>query len=119
MRQGRVRPPFRVKRPDCHNAEVIGRGWGAVFALGAVCDSVVGRHAAGCGGRVRSSTSAADLDAFFAADGAGGLAGADYPHAYALPDGRTLWLFQDAFVGADGDLVDDHFAHNAALIQTG
>ena len=48
-----------------------------------------------------------------------GLAGADYPHAFALPDGRTLWLFQDAFIGTDAQLGDDRFAHNAALVQTG
>ena len=66
-----------------------------------------------------TSPTAAGLDAFFRADDAAGLAGADYPHAYALPDGRTLWLFQDAFVGADGQLGDDRFAHNAALVQSG
>ena len=62
---------------------------------------------------------AAALDAFFAADGAGGLSGADYPHAIDLPDGRTLWLFQDAFVGDDGRLWQDGFAHNVALVQSG
>ena len=66
-----------------------------------------------------TGSTAAELDAFFAADDAGGLAGADYPHAVALPDGRTLWLFQDAFVGTDRLLGDDRFAHNAALVQTG
>ena len=66
-----------------------------------------------------TGSTAAELDAFFAADDAGGLAGADYPHAVALPDGRTLWLFQDAFVGTDALLGDDRFAHNAALVQTG
>ena len=98
---------------------MIGRGWGAVFALGAILTVSWADAPRAAAAECAASTSAADLDAFFAADGAGGLAGADYPHAYALPDGRTLWLFQDAFVGADGDLVDDHFAHNAALIQTG
>lgn len=71
--------------------------------------------AAECAG----STSADDLAAFFGADDAAGLAGADYPHAIALPDGRTLWYFQDAFVGADGSLHGDRFAHNAALVQDG
>ena len=66
-----------------------------------------------------AGSTAAELDAFFAADDAAGLAGADYPHAVALPDGRTLWLFQDAFVGTDALLGDDRFAHNAALVQTG
>ena len=66
-----------------------------------------------------TTPTAAGLDAFFAADDAAGLAGADYPHAYALPDGRTLWLFQDAFFGADDQLWTDRFAHNAALVQSG
>ena len=66
-----------------------------------------------------TDATAAGLDAFFAADDAAGLAGADYPHAFALPDGRTLWLFQDAFIGTDAQLGDDRFAHNAALVQTG
>lgn len=65
------------------------------------------------------SATAAGLDAFFGGDDAAGLAGADYPHAIALPDGRTLWLFQDAFVGADASLFGDRFAHNAALVQEG
>ena len=80
---------------------------------------MAGRAAAAAAAECAASTSAADLDAFFGADDAGGLAGGDYPHAYALPDGRTLWLFQDAFVGTDGDLTGDGFAHNAALVQDG
>lgn len=66
-----------------------------------------------------ASSSAADLDAFFSSDDAAGLAGADYPHVIALPDGRFLWYFQDAFFGTDGRLLDDDFAHNAALVQDG
>lgn len=66
-----------------------------------------------------ADTSAAALDAFFAADGAAGLAGGDYPHVIALPDGRLLWLFQDAFLGDDSMLFGDRFAHNAALVQDG
>ncbi len=66
-----------------------------------------------------ASSTAAGLDAFFTANDAAGLAGADYPHAYALPDGRTLWMFQDAFIGADDQLGDDRFAHNAAVVQSG
>ena len=66
-----------------------------------------------------TSATAAGLDEFFTADDAAGLAGADYPHAYSLPDGRTLWLFQDAFIGADDQLGDDRFAHNAAVVQSG
>ncbi len=98
---------------------MIGRGWGAVIAAGAVLAVPWLDAPRAAAAECAASTSAADLDAFFAADDAGGLAGGDYPHAYALPDGRTLWLFQDAFVGADDDLSGDGFAHNAALIQTG
>jgi hypothetical protein len=66
-----------------------------------------------------TETSAVALDTFFAADGAAGLAGGDYPHVIALPDGRVLWLFQDAFLGDDTSLFGDRFAHNAALVQDG
>ena len=66
-----------------------------------------------------ASTAAADLDAFFSSDTAAGLAGADYPHAYALPDGRTLWMFQDAFLGTNRNLAKNTFAHNAAMVQDG
>jgi hypothetical protein len=85
---------------------VLGTSWsfGAPAAVAATC---------------ATSPTAAGLDTFFRADDAAGLAGADYPHAYPLPDGRTLWLFQDAFVGPDDQLGDDRFAHNAALVQSG
>ncbi|MGA9276879.1 hypothetical protein, partial [Ilumatobacter sp.] len=65
------------------------------------------------------SSTATGLDAFFASDDAAGLAGADYPHAIELPDGRFLWYFQDAFLGSDDRLDGDTFAHNAALVQDG
>jgi hypothetical protein len=49
--------------------------------------------------------------------------GLDAPRAYPLPDGRVLWLFQDAFFSAAGSptatLDQAHFAHNAALLQQG
>ena len=66
-----------------------------------------------------ASSTAAGLDAFFTRQRCRRARRGDYPHAYALPDGRTLWLFQDAFVGADDQLGDDRFAHNAALVQSG
>ena len=59
------------------------------------------------------------LNAFLQGDDAAGLAGADYPHAIDLPDGRTLWYFQDAFFGSGTQLHGAAFAHNAALIQDG
>jgi len=51
--------------------------------------------------------------------GAGGLAGMDYAHAQRLPDGRVLWLFQDAFLGDVSHLDQAAFVHNAGLIQFG
>lgn len=42
--------------------------------------------------------------------------GADYQRAHPLPDGRVLWLFQDAFVPtADGPRL----VHNVGLVQSG
>jgi hypothetical protein len=66
-----------------------------------------------------SSSTAAGLDDFFGADDAAGIAGADYPHAIDLPDGRTLWYFQDVFFGSGDRLDGNRFAHNAALVQDG
>ena len=44
------------------------------------------------------------------------LAGADYQRAFALPDGRILWLFQDAFVDTP---TGRRLVHNVALLQSG
>lgn len=66
-----------------------------------------------------ASTDVEDLNVFFRSDDAAGLAGADYPHAIDLPDGRTLWYFQDAFFGTGSKLTGAAFAHNAALVQDG
>jgi hypothetical protein len=63
---------------------------------------------------VESATTADDLTAFF--DGGAPLIGADYQRAYPLPDGRVLWLFQDAF------LTTSHgptLVHNVGLLQSG
>jgi ATP-dependent helicase HrpB len=43
--------------------------------------------------------------------------GADYQRPFALPDGRVLWLFQDAFVR--GRFGQATMVHNAGLVQTG
>ncbi len=75
--------------------------------------------AADCAPSTEDVTSADSLAWFFGSDDAAGIAGADYPHAVALPDGRTLWYFQDVFFGADNSLSGDDFAHNAALVQDG
>jgi hypothetical protein len=96
---------------------VIGRAAIAVLLVGAggVSFAAAPVAAADCA----ASTAPQDLAAFFAANDAAGLAGADYPHVVDLPDGRTLWYFQDAFEGQDGSLRGDRFAHNAALVQDG
>ena len=67
---------------------------------------------------------AAQLNAIFASPGVGGsqgYAGGDYPHAYPLPDGRVLWLFQDVFYSGDNDLRDSltAAAHNGGVVQSG
>lgn len=77
--------------------------------------------ATGCDG---SKLSAAQLQDVFSRPGVGGpqgYAGGDYPHAYPLPDGRVLWLFQDIFYSADDDLRDSltAAAHNGGLVQDG
>jgi hypothetical protein len=46
-----------------------------------------------------------------------GLAGADYQRAMRLPDGRMLWVFQDAFVERPGR--DEQLLHNVGLVQDG
>ena len=70
---------------------------------------------------------AAQLNAAFARPGLGatdgfdGFGGGDYQHAYPLPDGRVLWLFQDTYFSNDDDLNNppSNAAHNAALVQDG
>lgn len=85
--------------------------------------------AAACG---RGGLDEGQLDAAFAPAGLGatasvqGFGGGDYPHAYPLPDGRILWLFQDLHFSNDDDLRNDvpdrsptNAAHNAGLLQQG
>jgi hypothetical protein len=61
-----------------------------------------------------ASTSTADISAYFASNGA--LLHGDYQRSLQLPDGRTLWTFQDAFVNKGGRPT---LIHNAGLVQTG
>ena len=49
-------------------------------------------------------------------DGELPLVGADYQRAFPLPDGRLLWLFQDAFVDSPHGR---HLVHNVGLLQSG
>jgi hypothetical protein len=66
-------------------------------------------------------TDPAALDRFLA-DRHGPLMGFDYPHVQPLPDGRSLWLVQDAFVDHGGKattLAGSRLIRNAALVQEG
>ena len=59
---------------------------------------------------------AADLNEYFSSEQSS-IFGADYQRANRLPDGRTLWTFQDAFVRrSNGSLK---LVHNVGLIQSG
>ena len=74
------------------------------------------------GGTCVGDVGTAGLNTLFSAQ-ADEYVGLDALRAYPLPDGRTLWLFQDAYfspAGAPmGTLGAARFAHNAALVQTG
>ena len=74
------------------------------------------------GGTCASGLGTAELNQLFAGQ-VDEYVGLDALRAYPLPDGRVLWLFQDAFYSPTGvamsTLGDARFVHNAALIQTG
>lgn len=78
--------------------------------------------APGCG---TGALDAAQLNSLFANAGLGatpageGFGGGDYPHAYPLPDGRILWMFQDTFFSNDNVLGSTNAVHNGALVQQG
>lgn len=85
--------------------------------------------AAGCG---RGGSDETALDEAFTGPGLGataavqGFGGGDYPHTYALPGGRILWLFQDLHFSNDDDLRNDvpdgsptNAVHNGGLVQQG
>lgn len=68
-----------------------------------------------------TSTEPAALTLFFGRR-IGPLLGADYHRAQRLPDGRTVWFVQDAFIDHSGTIPTldrAGFAHNAVLVQTG
>ena len=62
------------------------------------------------------AVTADSLNAAFDA-GVDSIVGADYQRAFELPDGRTLWVFQDAFV--DDGAGSATLVHNAGLVQDG
>jgi len=51
------------------------------------------------------------------AGGIGPMVGADYQRAFPLPDGRRLWVFQDAFVRTTSGAT--RLVHNVGLVQSG
>ena len=81
--------------------------------------------AAGTPGCGTGSLNEAQLDGVFANPGVGatarqeGFGGGDYPHAYPLPDGRVLWMFQDMHFSNDNVLGATNAVHNGALVQEG
>jgi len=98
----------------CASCVVVSAATSAVPAAEAAC-------AAG------TTFDAAQLNSAFSRPGLGavptaeGLGGADYQHAYPLPDGRILWLFQDIYFSNDNDLNNppNNAAHNSGLIEAG
>ena len=62
-----------------------------------------------------STTDPTGLNEFFR--GGAALTGADYQRAFALPDGRLLWFFQDLYVR--GRYGTSTRLHNAGLVQNG
>ena len=56
------------------------------------------------------------LDALFDTAPAG-VVGADYQRAFALPDGRVFWTFQDAAIRVGGGQIV--IVHNIAVLQDG
>jgi hypothetical protein len=63
-----------------------------------------------------AGTSATHLNALFA-QGVGPMVGADYQRRFKLPDGRRLWVFQDAFLRTPGGAT--RLVHNVGVIQSG
>jgi hypothetical protein len=74
------------------------------------------------GGTCAAELSTAGLNLLFSGQ-VDEYVGLDALRAYPLPDGRVLWLFQDAFFSPSGarlgSLDAANFAHNAALVQEG
>jgi hypothetical protein len=61
-----------------------------------------------------ASTDPSGLNTYF--ENGPTLTGGDYQRAFALPDGRVLWFFQDTFVRSRNGPV---LTHNAGLVQSG
>lgn len=97
-----------------------------VIAVTGIGGQTVARPAvAAAPGCVPAPIGATELNDAFSRPGLGatpaqeGYGGGDYQHAYPLPDGRVLWLFQDLHFSNDETLGLTEAAHNAGLIQSG
>jgi hypothetical protein len=97
----------------------------ALLGVGTVQEASAG--SAGPGGTAASAgvvaptacaagTGARALTARFR-EGIGPLIGADYQRAFPLPDGRRLWVFQDAFIRTSKGTIS--LVHNVGLLQEG
>ena len=93
-----------------------------VAGIGAVAITVDVVPAAAAGGTCAAGLGTAELNRLFAGQ-VDEYVGLDALRAYPLPDGRVLWLFQDAFFSPSGAPLDNlgaaNFAHNAGLVQQG
>jgi hypothetical protein len=95
----------------------------SALTIGSIGTGKIAEAACAAGPRL----DAAQLNAAFGPAGLGshagaqGFGGGDYQHAYPLPDGRVLWLFQDVFFSDDDNLNEplNNAAHNSGLIQSG
>lgn len=83
-----------------------------LVAVSGACGNSFGDQSVGC----RDGIRAGNVEEFFTAQDAP-LNGGDYQRAHHLGGDRTLWTFQDALVAAGGG--QDHFAHNAGVLQHG
>jgi len=107
----------------------VGSALVAFLTVCAVCviGAQVGEQAADAACAPGTNMDASQLTSAFARTGLGsygdveGFGGGDYQHAYPLPGGRILWLFQDIFFSNDTDLNEpaNNAAHNSGLIQQG
>ena len=101
----------------------------AVLAIFATCvvGAQVGVRSANAACAPGTNLDAAQLTSAFARTGLGGyndvegFGGGDYQHAYPLPGGRVLWLFQDIYFSNDTNLNEplNNAAHNSGLVQQG
>jgi hypothetical protein len=97
------------------------------IAAACVVGAQLGAERASASCAAGTQLGAADLNSAFskpglgASGGAQGFGGGDYQHAYPLPNGRVLWLFQDLYFSDDNDLNEppNNAAHNSGLIEQG